>query len=156
MGFLSSLGILVMGGTLAKNSITSIRTSQNIEFSWMILFLLICSILVKLYMFFYNKNIAFKINSFAMKATASDCISDMAATTAIMISLIVQYFTGWKIDCWFLFLGLKSMMEIVERLLGQTQDKDLVDRITTLVMQYPQVQGINSLIIQIPIQLCMT
>ncbi|WP_324824735.1 cation diffusion facilitator family transporter [Sinanaerobacter sp. ZZT-01] len=155
MGFLSALAVLVMGTTLAKNSITSIRIPQNIEFSWMIVFLLICSILVKLYMFFYNKNIACKINSSAMKATASDCISDMAATTAIMISLIVQYFTGWKIDGWcgllvsffIMFSGLKSMMEIVERLLGQTPDKDLVDKITTIIMQYSQVKGINSLII---------
>lgn len=38
-------------------------------------------------------------------------------------------------------------MEIVERLLGQKPDKDLVDKITTLIMQYPQVKGINSLII---------
>ncbi|EPY6470683.1 cation diffusion facilitator family transporter [Clostridium sporogenes] len=82
MGFLSALAILIMGGTLAKSSIASIRTPQNIEFSWMILFLLICSILVKLYMFFYNKNIACKINSSAMKATASDCGNDVAATTA--------------------------------------------------------------------------
>lgn len=155
MGFLSALAVLVMGGTLAKSSITSIRTPQNIEFSWMILFLLICSILVKLYMFFYNKNIACKINSSAMKATASDCISDMAATTAIMISLIVQHISGWKIDGWcgllvsvfIMFSGLKSMTEIIERLLGQSPDDDLVDRITTLIMQYPQVKGINSLII---------
>ncbi|MFA9466658.1 MAG: cation diffusion facilitator family transporter, partial [Velocimicrobium sp.] len=155
MGFLSALAVLVMGTTLAKSSITSISTPKNIEFSWIILLILICSILVKLYMFFYNKNIACKINSSAMKATASDCISDMAATAAIMISLIVQYFTGWKIDGWcgllvsifIMFSGLKSMMEIVERLLGQTPDKDLVDKITTLVMQYPQVKGINSLII---------
>ena len=117
--------------------------------------ILICSILVKLYMYFYNKNIACKINSSAMRATASDCISDMAATTAIMISLSVQYFTGWKIDGWcgllvyvfIMFSGLKSMTEIIERLLGQSPDIDLVDRITTLIMQYPQVKGINSLII---------
>lgn len=155
MGFLSAYAVLVMGGTLAKSSTTSISTPKNIEFSWIILLILICSILVKIYMFFYNKNIACKINSSAMKATASDCISDMAATTAIMISLIVQYFTGWKIDGWcgllvsffIMFSGLKSMMEIVERLLGQTPDKEFVDKITTLVMQYPQVKGINSLII---------
>ncbi|WP_442913591.1 cation transporter [Lacrimispora sp.] len=87
---------------------TAIITPQNIEFSWIILFLLICSILVKLYMFFYNRNIACKINSSAMKATASDCISDMAATSAIMISLIVQHLSGGKLmagaDCLFLFL----------------------------------------------------
>ncbi|WP_077610185.1 cation diffusion facilitator family transporter [Clostridium sp. Marseille-P2415] len=155
MGFLSALAVLMMGGTLAKSSITSIRSPKNVEFGWLILFLLICSILVKLYMYFYNRNIACKINSSSMKATASDCISDMAATTAIMISLIVQHLSGWKIDGWcgllvsvFIMLsGLKSMTEIIERLLGQSPDEGLVDRITTLIMQYPEVQGINSLII---------
>ncbi|WP_349673182.1 cation diffusion facilitator family transporter [Lacrimispora sp.] len=155
MGFLSALAVLVMGGTLAKSSVTTIHTPKNIEFNLVILLILICSILVKLYMFFYNKNIACKINSSAMKATASDCISDMAATTAILISLIVQYFTGWKIDGWcgllvsvfIMFSGLKSMTEIIERLLGKSPAVDLVDRITNLIMKYPQVKGINSLII---------
>lgn len=93
MGFLSALAVLTMGGELAKHSIESIRYPQNIEFNVLILILLICSILVKLYMFIYNKNIANKINSSAMKATAADCISDMVATAFIVISLVVQCFT---------------------------------------------------------------
>lgn len=155
MGFLSALAVLFMGGTLAKSSIASIRTPQNIEFSWMILFLLACSILIKLYIFFYNRTIGCKIDSSAMKATASDCISDMAATAAIMISLIIQSFTGWNIDGWcgllvsvfIMVSGLKSIMETVERLLGQTPDQNLIDRITAIVMQHPEVQGINRLMI---------
>ena len=124
-------------------------------FNALILFMLACSILVKLYMFIYNRTIANKINSSAMKATAADCISDMAATAAIVISLTIQHFAGWKIDGWcgllvsafIMFSGLKSMLEIVERLLGQSPDKDLVDRITALTMRYPEVKGINDLII---------
>lgn len=135
--------VKLFSGLISRS--TAIITPQNIEFSWIILFLLICSILVKLYMFFYNRNIACKINSSAMKATASDCISDMAATSAIMILLIVQHLSGWKIDGWrgllvsvfIMFSGLKSMTEIIERLLGQSPDKDLVDRITTLIMLSP-------------------
>lgn len=155
MGLTSALAVLAMGGALAEKSIASIRSPQAVEFNALILFMLVCSILVKLYMFIYNRSIANKINSSAMKATAADCISDMAATAAIVVSLTVQHFAGWKIDGWcgllvsafIMFSGLKSMLEIVERLLGQSPNKDLADRITALTMQYPEVKGINDLII---------
>lgn len=39
------------------------------------------------------------------------------------------------------------MLETVERLLGQAPNKEMVEKITTLVMQYPQVHSINDMII---------
>lgn len=155
MGVLYSIAVIIMGSTLARSSVISIISPKSIEFSFTILFILICSIIVKLYMFFYNKKIAKKIDSTAMKATSIDCISDMVATTTIVISLLTEYFTGWAIDGWcgllvsvfIIFSGMKSMFEIGGRLLGKSPDKEMVSEITKIAMQYEEVQGINDLII---------
>lgn len=79
MGFLSALAVIAMGGALAKSSISAIRSPQKVEFNFIILVILLCSIAVKLYMYLYNKKIGKKINSASMSATATDCISDMVS-----------------------------------------------------------------------------
>lgn len=155
MGLLYSIAVTIMGMTLAKNSFMSIISPKDLELNLLIFFILVCSIIVKLYMFFYNKDIARKIDSTAMKATAVDCISDIVATTAIVISLITEHFTGWAIDGWcgllvsifIMISGMKSMSEIVGRLLGKSPDKDTVNKINKIAMQYEEVQGINDLIV---------
>ena len=46
--------------------------------------ILLFSVLIKLYMYFYNKNIGKAINSSSMIATAKDSISDVAATLGVL------------------------------------------------------------------------
>lgn len=55
MGFLSALLILVMGAILARNSILAIIEPPKTEFTKITFFILICSIVVKFYMYLYNK-----------------------------------------------------------------------------------------------------
>lgn len=153
MGFLSALAVFLVGITLAKNSISAIFLPNPVSYNWIVLGILIFSILVKFYMYLYNRKIGERIHSSSMKATASDCISDMAATLAITVSLVVERLTGWHTDGWcgllvslfITFSGFKSMMEVVERFMGQPSDKDLEEKITSCVMQYPEIQGIHDL-----------
>jgi cation diffusion facilitator family transporter len=155
VGFVSALAIFVMGITLAKNSITSIYNPQTIEFKPIILFLLILSVFVKFYMFRYNKDVAYKIHSSAIKVIAFDCISDAIVTVTIVVSLIVQQVTGLQTDSWcgllisafIMFLGLKGMAEIINKIMGQSSNTELVDTVTAFIMQYPQVKGVNNLIV---------
>lgn len=155
MGLISSLAVTLVGWTLAKNSISAIHDPQPVTFNFIIVAILICSILVKLYMYCYNRKIGVKIDSSSMKATATDCISDMVSTSAILLSLIIEQLTSWHVDGWcgllvsifIMFSGVKSMMEIIERLMGQSPDKNLENKIISYVMEYPAVRGINDLLI---------
>lgn len=155
MSMFSSIAVMIMGFTLAGNSINSIKTPEEVHFDYLIGFILVCSILAKSYMFLYNNKIGKQINSSAMKSTAADSISDLLSTTAIFIALIVQTVTGWSIDGWcgllvsifIIVSGFKSLAETIERILGEGADQDIIDRITLLADQYPAVHGITNLII---------
>ena len=66
-GLLASVAILIMGFELIRSSIDKIRTPEPIECSPVIIAVLIASILVKIYMYYYNRTIGHKIDSTAMQ-----------------------------------------------------------------------------------------
>ena len=78
--YLSGLGvaflIMLMGVELGKSSVKKIRHPEVVELSALSIAILLVSILVKLYMAYYNRSIGKKIASEAMKATATDSLSD--------------------------------------------------------------------------------
>lgn len=155
MGFLSALLVLVMGAILARNSILAIIEPPKTEFTKITFFILICSIAVKFYMYLYNKKNALLIGSSAMKATATDCISDMCATTAILLSSLIQQCSGFVVDGWcsllvsvFIILSAwKSITETVERLLGQAPDTEVFEKVRSIALAYKEISSVQNLII---------
>lgn len=67
-GFIVSISILIMAFELIKGSVSKIIHPEPISFSPVIVVILVVSILVKLYMAYYNIKIAMLIDSAAMKA----------------------------------------------------------------------------------------
>lgn len=155
MGILSSAAVVSVGAALAGNSLTIIRNPRPVAFSLTLLTILICSALVKFYMYRYNRTIGGRIASAAMSAAAADSLSDMVSTLAIAVSLIAERINGWHIDGWcslivsllIIFSGLKSMMEAVERLMGRASDRHMEEVITGLALKHPEVHGLGSLLI---------
>ncbi|WP_164516849.1 cation diffusion facilitator family transporter [Clostridium transplantifaecale] len=155
MGFLSSAAVFMVGAALAGNSIAAIHSPTPVHFNFSIFFVLLCSVLIKFYMYSYNKKIGNRIGSSSMKAAAADCISDMVSTSAIIASLIVERLTGLHIDGWcgtlvslfIMFSGLKSMGGVVQRLMGEAPDKNLEEKISSCVMRHPEVCKISNLLI---------
>ena len=114
-GLAVSVLILLMGLELGKTSIEKILHPEPVDSSPLIFAILCASILVKLYMFLYNRRLGKKLASPAMEATAMDSLSDSVATAAVLIATLVGRFTGLEIDagaaCWWrpLFSGPASM-----------------------------------------------
>ena len=100
-GLLVSVAILIMGFELIRSSIDKIRTPEPIECSPVIIAVLIASILVKIYMYYYNRTIGHKIDSTAMQATAGDSLSDTVSTSLVLLATIISQLTGLVLDGWF-------------------------------------------------------
>lgn len=155
MGFLSSAAVFMVGAALARNSIAAIHSPTPVHFNFSVFFVLLCSVLIKFYMYSYNRTIGDRIGSSSMKAAAADCISDMVSTSAIIASLIVERLTGLHIDGWcgtlvsffIMFSGLKAMCGVVQRLMGEAPDKNLEEKIISCVMRHPEVGKISNLLI---------
>ena len=154
-GLLVSAAIILMGFELLKSSIEKIIHPEPIEFSVLAVIILVVSIAVKLYMFFYNRRIGKKINSPALAATAGDSHSDSIATSVVLISTVVAKLTGATIDGWcgalvslfVLYSGLKSIRETVAPLLGKTPEPEFVQKIEDIVTSYDRIAGIHDLVI---------
>ena len=85
-GLAVSVLILLMGLELGKTSIEKILHPEPVDSSPLIFAILCASILVKLYMFLYNRRLGKKLASPAMEATAMDSLSDSVATAAVLIA----------------------------------------------------------------------
>lgn len=154
-GFIVSVLIILMGVELFKSSIVKIFNPESIDTSLAAIVILIISILVKLYMSLYNGSIGKKINSSAMKATATDSKSDCIATTVVLISMLILKLTGLNIDgysgvlvaCFILYAGYDAAKETLSPLLGQLPDNSLVQNIEQIVMNYDEIVGIHDLVV---------
>ena len=154
-GLFVSVLILFMGVELLKSSISKIITPTELTFSPVILVILVASILVKGYMFCYNRSYGRKIDSQAMLATATDSFSDMLATSVVLISTIISHYSGFSIDGWcgvllglfICYAGVNATKDTISPLLGQAPDKEFVQRINDLVMTHEEVIGIHDLIV---------
>lgn len=147
--------ILLMAFELVKDSVTKIIHPVDVDYSTVALLILVISIFVKLYMYFYNMRIGKEIDSAAMRATAMDSISDTVATTVVLVAAIVARYTGWQIDAYcgvlvalFIFYaGITAAKETLDPLLGQPPEPEFVARIEEIVMSYEMVQGIHDMIV---------
>ena len=73
-GLIVSLAILLMGFELLQSSVTKIIHPETITFQMISVVILIVSILVKFWMAAFNSSIGNRIQSEAMKATATDSL----------------------------------------------------------------------------------
>ena len=154
-GMLVSVAILVMGFELIWSSFGKLRNPEPIESSALVFGILVASILVKLYMFFYNHSLSKKIESAAMKATSVDSLSDTVATTLVLIATLISKYTGLLLDGWFgilvglfiLYTGGSTLKETIDLLLGQPPKQEFIDEIREIVLGHSMVHGVHDLIV---------
>ena len=150
-----SVLILFMGFELEKGSIEKIINPEEISFNIISLVILGLSLLIKLYIFLYNRKIGGLISSSAMKATALDSLSDCISTIAVIAGLIVYLVFGINIDGYvgvlvglFIFkTGVESIKESITPLLGEKADEEYIRGIKETALSYENVIGIHDLIV---------
>ena len=147
--------ILLMGVELAKSSFDKILYPEEVTFSALAVVILAVSVAAKLYMWHYNRRIGGKIRSAAMEATASDSLSDAAATSAVLLAMLIGRWTGLAVDgyvgmvvaLFILFSAYKAAKETLSPLLGQAPDPELVQHIRDIVEEHDTVVGIHDLVV---------
>lgn len=154
-GLVVAMLILLMGFELGKSAIERILAPLTPEISPLILVILGVSVLVKGYMALYNYTYGKKLDSAAMKATATDSISDAVATGVVLICTLVSHFAGISLDGYcglgvgvlVFWAGIRAAKETIDPLLGQAPDPAFVEKIKQTVMEAPEIIGIHDLIV---------
>lgn len=154
-GLIVAVSIILMGFELARSSIEKIFHPEVVETSTAAILILVVSILVKLYMALYNYSIGKKINSSAMRATATDSLSDAVATTVVLLAMGIMKLTGINVDgycgtlvaLFILWAGFQAAKETMSPLLGAKPDAEFIEQIQNIVLAHQEVVGIHDLIV---------
>lgn len=154
-GLLVSILILLMGVELLKTSVAKILHPEELAFSPVILAILVVSILVKCYMFLYNRKIGRKIESAAMTVTGTDSLGDTLSTTVVLIATLTAHFTSLAVDGWcgvlvglfVCYTGFTAARDTISPLLGQAPEKAFVQQVNDIVMSHAEILGIHDLIV---------
>ena len=157
--YLASLGvaviIIVVGLDLVRDAVGQIRHPQPTQFGLAVVLVLVGSIAVKLWMMRFNEQMAQRISSETLHATAIDSRNDVLATSAVLAAALISHVTGVQLDGWMglavgcliVWGGIDLVRGTVDTLLGHAPDPDLVDRVRTRIMEAPGVLGMHDLMI---------
>lgn len=150
-----SMLILFMGFELAKSSVSKIIKPQGTVLTTASFIILVISVIAKLWMFFFNKKIAKTINSATVLTTAKDSLSDVLATSTVILSLVAEKLFEIKIDgimglivsLFILYTGINTVKDALTPLLGTLPDKKLVSDIKNTILSHKEISGIHDMII---------
>ncbi len=148
-----SFVVVFLGLQLLISSIRKIFNPDPIEFSYLSVVILIFSIAVKIFLWIYYKRAGEKIKSPVLIAASLDSRNDIFATSAILISIIIFYFTGIDLDgiiggvvaLLILYFGVKLTADTVNPLLGAAPPKKFTDKIGARIMSYNGILGFHDL-----------
>ena len=159
MEYIGALGvgvlILFMGVELLKSGVESILHPALPALDVLPFAILLVSILLKVWLYFFYTKVGKRIDSATLLAAAKDSLSDVLATSAVALSMLAGHFLGWAVDGWMgtvvALLVLKAGVEVckdtIDSLMGGKPDQELGRRIISLLMDYDQILGVHDLII---------
>lgn len=153
-GLIIAFIVLFLGVELGRNSIEKIIGKGSSDASIITMTVLASSILVKVFMFFYYRKTAKKINSGSLHAAAVDSLNDTISTGAVLICAVAAYFAKIELDAYagvlvaafILANGIKLVKETMSPLLGEKPDPEFVKKIKDVLLSYDGVKGIHDLI----------
>ena len=105
-GLAVSTMIMAIGLSLLKESAGKILHPEEVGFSLLTVAVLCASILVKLWMSFFNRRVGLTIESETLIATAADSRNDVISTSAVLVSAILCKVTGFNIIDGIMGLGV--------------------------------------------------
>lgn len=154
-GFIVGIIILLLSFELIKASVDKIINPKTTVYSIVMIFVLILSIIVKLWLSYFNNNIANRIVSTTLKATAMDSKNDVIATTAILISVLIYKITNFEVDGYMgilvaLFIlksGISILKEIMNPILGELPDDNFIKSIENKILSYNGILNIHDLVV---------
>lgn len=147
--------VLQVGFSLFQSALQKVLHPEALSFNPVLTAILCLSVLVKVWMMFFNRRLGKRIKSTVMLATSADSMGDVVVTSATIISTVIAGLTGLKIDgfmglvvsIFVMIAGFRIAKDTLEPLLGQAIEKDVYEKITCLVESYEGIVGTHDLII---------
>ena len=151
-----SFFIMLVGWNLLRESFEKVTGDMaETKFSWLMIIVLAVSIVIKVWLFLFNRKVAKRIDSSVMKATAADSLSDAGASLAVLVAMLIFKFTGVDIDGYMgiavavvIFVaGIKILNDTKNSILGEAPSDDVIDGIKSIISEFPDALGIHDMVV---------
>ena len=147
--------ILVLGFETAKESISKVIHPGSIDFRIASVIILLISIIVKFWMYAYNKKLSKTYDSSILEATALDSISDVCGTTAVLVSTLLSPVLHFNLDGYMgivvsgiiLYGAYGLLRDMINSLIGEAPDPELVHNIVDRIMAHPAILGVHDMML---------
>ena len=147
--------ILVLGFETAKESISKVIHPGSIDFRLASVIILLVSIIVKFWMYTYNKKLSKTYDSSLLEATALDSISDVCGTTAVLVSTLLSPVLHFNLDGYMgivvsgiiLYGAYGLLRDMINSLIGEAPDPELVHNIVDRIMAHPAIIGVHDMML---------
>ncbi|HHT96952.1 MAG TPA: cation transporter [Clostridiales bacterium] len=147
--------IIEVGWTTFKGSFDKILNPSQLNTSSNHIIFLVISILIKVWLVVFNKQIDKKINSTVIRATAIDSLGDVVITSIMVVSIIVSKlsniiidgYMGLLVSIFVIISGINIARTTLMPLIGEAIDAELYKKIKNMVESYDGVVGTHDLII---------
>ena len=147
--------ILEVGLSCIKSSFEKIFSPEAVNFSYISIAILVGSMLVKLWLSFFNRKLAKKTNSSVIKATATDSLNDVMVTGATVASILIFEFFEINLDGYIgiivailIFVsGINIIKDTVKPLIGEAPDPEICNALVEKVLSSDGIVGTHDLVI---------
>ncbi len=147
--------ILILGFETAKESISKVIHPGSIDFRIASVIILLISIMVKFWMYAYNKKLSKAYDSSLLEATALDSISDVFGTTAVLVSTLLSPVLHFNLDGYMgivvsgiiLYGAYGLLRDMINSLIGEAPDPELVHNIVDMIMAHPVILGVHDMML---------
>ena len=147
--------ILVLGFETVKESISKVIHPGSIDFRVASVIILLVSIIVKFWMYTYNKKLSKTYDSSLLEATALDSISDVCGTTAVLVSTLLSPVLHFNLDGYMgivvsgiiLYGAYGLLRDMINSLIGEAPDPELVHNIVDRIMAHPAILGVHDMML---------
>lgn len=150
-----SVIIVAVGLNFLKESITRIFRPETLDLNGLAIGILAGTLLLKVWLFFFYRHIGRKIDSRVLTAAAFDSLSDLAATTMVLIALLLSPYTSLPLDgiaggivaLLVVWGGIGILRENINPLVGERPAPELVDELRERLLKFKAIRGVHDIIL---------
>ncbi len=152
-GLLVSFFIVFLGFQLFKSAMEEVLHPKEAIFNALTVFILVISVLIKIWQCLFYRKIGHTINSLTILAVSTDSRNDILATSVILLGTLITLLTGYNLDgfmgmavaVFILYSGANLVKETINPLLGMAPNEELEAMAADKILSYESIIGFHDL-----------
>lgn len=154
-GLMVSILIIYVGFQFLHTSYDKIIEPADLSLNAAVFFVLVLSILIKIWQSRMYYSLGREIHSETLKVTGKDSLNDVIVTMAVLFSAGVEYFSGWRIDgyaglviaLYIMYSGITMIKDFIDELMGSRPTPEDIKAMEDMLSSYPCIFGFHDLLV---------